>query len=55
MSTPRFIDLRISRPPGRLDQGQLVKDVNAAERRLSHSLSGRGVFGWSPAPEAFLL
>jgi len=32
-----------------------VPEVIAEERRLSHVLGGRSVFGWEPAPEAFPL
>jgi hypothetical protein len=32
--------------------GPAVSDLIAEERRLSHSFSGRSVFGWEPAPEA---
>ena len=31
--------------------GPPVEDVIAEERRLSHGLGGRSVFGWEPAPE----
>ncbi len=32
--------------------GASVPDVIAEERRLSHGLGGRSVFGWEPAPDA---
>ncbi len=32
--------------------GPSLADLIAEERRLSHSFSGRSVFGWEPAPEA---
>jgi uncharacterized protein len=33
--------------------GPSLADVIGEERRLSHSLGGRSVFGWEPPPEAF--
>jgi uncharacterized protein len=36
----------------RLSPGPPVADLIAGELRLSHSLGGRSVFGWEPAPRA---
>jgi hypothetical protein len=34
--------------------GSLLADTIAEERRRSHSFGGRSVFGWEPAPDAFV-
>jgi hypothetical protein len=41
----RGVERRAAGPP--------LSDVIGEERRLSHSLGGRSVFGWEPPPEAF--
>jgi hypothetical protein len=41
----RRVERRAGGPP--------LADVISEERRLSHSLGGRSVFGWEPAPEVF--
>jgi uncharacterized protein len=42
----RWAERRAAGPP--------LAELIAEERRLSHSFAGRSVFGWEPAPEAFV-